>query len=77
MMGFLSFYQFIFQKPAERNLKSGNIFTFNKLSKLNIKLLGVTYLTSWTPEEQADITKEITYNMWKTHIARVMKNNFY
>ena len=51
--------------------------TFNKLSKLNIKLLGVTYLTSWTPEEQADITKEITYNMWKTHIARVMKNNFY
>ena len=53
------------------------VYKLNELSKLNIKLLGVTYLTSWTPEEQADITKEITYNMWKTHIARVMKNNFY
>ena len=51
--------------------------TFNRLSELDIKLLGVTYLTSWSPQEQAEITREMTYDMWKSHISRVMKNNFY
>ena len=51
MIGFGAFYQFKIQKPAERNLKSGNMFTFNKLSKLlkaeamvGIVLLGVVAL---------------------------------
>ena len=51
--------------------------TFNRLSELDIKLLGVTFLTSWSPQEQADITKQPIYEMWKTHVSRVMKNNFY
>ena len=51
--------------------------TFNRLSELDIKLLGVTFLTSWSPQEQADITKQPIYDMWKSHISRVMKNNFY
>ena len=51
--------------------------TFNRLSELDIKLLGVTYLTSWTPQEQAEITREMTYEMWRNHMARVMYKNFY
>ena len=51
--------------------------TFNRLSELDIKLLGVTYLTSWSPQEQAEITREMTYEMWRNHMARVMYKNFY
>ena len=51
MIGFGVFYQFKIQSQAERNLKSGNTFTFNKLSKplraeamVGIALLGVVAL---------------------------------
>jgi len=51
MIGFGAFYQFKIQKQAERNLKSGKTFTFNKLSKslkaealVGIALLGVVAL---------------------------------
>ena len=51
LIGFGAFYQFKIQKQAERNLKSGKIFTFNKLSKplkaeamVGIALLGVVAL---------------------------------
>jgi len=51
MIGFGAFYQFKIQKQAERNLKSGKTFSFNKLSKplkaealIGIALLGVVAL---------------------------------
>jgi len=51
LIGFGAFYQFKIQKQAERNLKSGKTFTFNKLSKplkaeamVGIALLGVVAL---------------------------------
>ena len=51
MIGFGVFYQFKIQSQAERNLKSGNTFTFNKLSKplraeamVGIALLGIVAL---------------------------------
>ena len=51
LIGFGAFYQFKIQKQAERNLKSGKTFTFNKLSKplkaeamVGIVLLGVVAL---------------------------------
>ena len=50
MISFGAFYQFKIQKPAERNLKSGNIFTFNKLSKLlkTEAMIGIVLLlTIW------------------------------
>ena len=51
LIGFGVFYQFKIQRQAERNLKSGKTFTFNKLSKplkaeamVGIALLGVVAL---------------------------------
>ncbi len=51
LIGFGAFYQFKIQKQAERNLKSGKTFTFNKFSKplkaeamVGIVLLGVVAL---------------------------------
>ena len=51
LIGFGAFYQFKIQSQAERNLKSGKTFTFNKLSKplkaeamVGIALLGVVAL---------------------------------
>jgi len=51
LIGFGAFYQFKIQKQAERNLKSGKTFTFNKLAKslkaeavVGIALLGVVAL---------------------------------
>jgi len=51
LIGFGAFYQFKIQKQAERNLKSGKAFTFNKLSKplkaeamVGIALLGIVAL---------------------------------
>ena len=51
LISFGAFYQFKIQKQAERNLKSGKTFTFNKLSKplkaeamVGIVLLGVVAL---------------------------------
>lgn len=42
----------------------------------DIKLLGVTYLTSWSPEEQFQITREMPYIMWRRHIERIKKYGF-
>lgn len=42
----------------------------------DIKLLGVTYLTSWNPEEQFQITREMPYIMWRRHIERIKKYGF-
>ena len=42
----------------------------------DIKLLGVTYLTSWNPEEQFQITREMSHIMWRRHIERIKKYGF-
>ena len=42
----------------------------------DIKLFGVTYLTSWNPEEQFQITREMPYIMWRRHIERIKKYGF-
>ena len=42
----------------------------------DIKLLGVTYLTSWSETEQFEITRETKKNMWGRHINRITKAGF-
>ena len=42
----------------------------------DIKLLGVTYLTSWSEQEQFEITREVKKNMWGRHINRITKAGF-
>ena len=42
----------------------------------DIKLLGVTYLTSWSEQEQFEITREVKKNMWERHISRITKSGF-
>ena len=42
----------------------------------DIKLLGVTYLTSWSEKEQFEITREVKKNMWARHIGRITKVGF-
>ena len=42
----------------------------------DIKFLGVTYLTSWSTEEQFEIARESKCDMWNNHIKRLRKFNF-
>ena len=42
----------------------------------DIKLLGVTYLTSWSEKEQFEITRETKIIMWQRHIERIKKYGF-
>jgi len=42
----------------------------------DIKLLGVTYLTSWNEKEQFEITRETKVNMWERHLKRIRKYAF-
>ena len=42
----------------------------------DIKFLGVTYLTSWSTEEQFEIARESKCDMWNNHIKRIRKFNF-
>jgi orotidine-5'-phosphate decarboxylase len=42
----------------------------------DIKLLGVTYLTSWSEQEQSEIARENKKNMWKRHLGRIRKYGF-
>ena len=73
---------------VEMILKKGGtmttINTFNNSEVFNclhqysedIKLLGVTYLTSWSEKEQFEITREVKKNMWERHISRITKVGF-
>jgi orotidine-5'-phosphate decarboxylase len=42
----------------------------------DIKLLGVTYLTSWNAEEQYQITREMPNDMWSRNTERIRKYGF-
>ena len=50
---------------------------FNTLNEFNndIELLGVTSLTSWTPQEEYEIHKQGSYDIWSDHIGKI-KHNF-
>ena len=37
----------------------------------DIKLLGVTFLTSWTPQDQFKICKQMPMEMWRDHLRRI------
>ena len=42
----------------------------------DIKLLGVTYLTSWSSTEQFEIIREMPYDMWRRNLTRIRKYGF-
>jgi len=42
----------------------------------DIKLLGVTYLTSWSDTEQYKIVREPKSNMWERNLTRIRKYGF-
>ena len=42
-----------------------------------IKLLAVTYLTSWNSDEQYQICREMSDFMWRRHLGRVFDYGFY
>ncbi len=42
----------------------------------DIKFLGVTYLTSWSAEDQYEIVGEARSDMWKRHLNRIKRYNF-
>ena len=42
----------------------------------DIKLLGVTYLTSWSDTEQYKIVREPKFNMWDRNLKRIRKSGF-
>ena len=42
----------------------------------DIKLLGVTYLTSWSEKEQVEIAGEPRHTMWERHLKRIRKYGF-
>ena len=42
----------------------------------DIKLLGVTYLTSWSASEQFQITREIPNDMWRRNTERIRRYGF-
>ena len=42
----------------------------------DIKLIGVTYLTSWSAQEQYQITREMPHDMWRRNNERIRKYGF-
>jgi len=74
----------VVEKILERPATMCTVSTFNNSEVFqclhqyseDIKLLGVTYLTSWNPEEQFQITREMPYIMWRRHIERIKKYGF-
>ena len=51
---------------------------FERLKKLSdqIKLVGVVSLTSWSPEAERGILRDISYNVWSQCMAKLRNNNF-
>ena len=74
----------IIETILEKGASMTTISTFNNLEAFqclhqyseDIKLLGVTYLTSWNPDEQFQIIREMPHDMWKRNIERIKKYGF-
>ena len=72
------------EKILEKGATMTTISTFNNTEVFkdllqyseDLKFLGVTYLTSWSAEEQFEITRESRSDMWNSHIKRIRKFNF-
>jgi orotidine-5'-phosphate decarboxylase len=74
---------------VERIIKKGGTMTtistfnneavFKELEQYSkeIKLLAVTYLTSWNKDEQYQICREMPDFMWRRHLGRVFDHGFY
>tara|TARA_B100000959_G_scaffold215976_1_gene227478 strand:- start:352 stop:1008 length:657 start_codon:yes stop_codon:yes gene_type:complete len=56
-------------------LNSPEVFEILKQYNNDIRLLGVTSLTSWTQQEEYDIHHKSPYHIWETHITKI-KDNF-
>ena len=73
----------VVEKIIAKGASMTTISTFNNpevfetLKQYNndIRLLGVTSLTSWTPQEEYDIHHKSPYHIWDTHITKI-KGNF-
>jgi len=69
----------VVERIIERGGTMTTISTFNNESvfdeleqyKDDIKLLAVTYLTSWNKDEQYQICREMSDFMWRRHLSRV------
>ena len=74
----------IVEKVLERGATMATISTFNNDEVFkdlhqyseDIKLLGVTYLTSWNGQEQYQIAREMPHDMWRRHTERIRKYGF-
>jgi orotidine-5'-phosphate decarboxylase len=74
----------IVEKVLEKGATMATISTFNNEEVFkdlhqyseDIKLLGVTYLTSWNAQEQYQITREMPHDMWRRHTERIRKYGF-
>ena len=74
----------IVEKILEKGATMTTISTFNNDEVFkdlhqyseDIKLLGVTYLTSWNAQEQYQITREMPHDMWRRHTERIRKYGF-
>ena len=74
----------VLNRILEKGATMATISTHNSQSAMNavseyredIKLLGVTYLTSWTEGDQLSITGEGLSNMWKRAIMQMHSNEF-
>ena len=51
---------------------------FERLKKLSdqIKLVGVVSLTSWDPEAERGILRDVSYNVWQHSMNKLRNNNF-
>jgi len=56
-------------------LNNPEVFEILKQYNNDIRLLGVTSLTSWTQQEEYDIHHKSPYHVWNTHITKI-KDNF-
>lgn len=55
-------------------LNSPEVFETLKQYNNDIRLLGVTSLTSWTQQEEYDIHHKSPYHIWETHITKIRDN---
>jgi orotidine-5'-phosphate decarboxylase len=74
----------VVEKILEKGATMTTISTFNSEEVFkslhqyseDIKLLGVTYLTSWDEREQYQIVRESKETMWNRHLKRIKKYGF-
>ena len=74
----------IIEMILEKGASMTTISTFNNSEVFrslhqyseDVKLVGVTYLTSWNQNEQFQIIREMPHDMWRRNIERIKKYGF-